>query len=179
MKQLKLWLTDPECGNFCIGGAGSEAWGDLYRESELPSLRRLLLKLLKSLNLFGKLKHPQNRADLVAPSPHQNIDTVTRWIGDVLIPIWDHITSHIAQEGILIYSTSLLKHAFKSQQIRPESRAGSVEDAPTLGEKNTTKEEIEDIRIVSHQLFVSSVSQVSLRYLWIHLYLLKANPLFP
>src|SRR5207244_3480725 len=70
MKQLKLWLTDPECGNFCIGGAGSEAWGDLYRESELPSLRRLLLKLLKSLNLFGKLKHPQNRADLVAPSPH-------------------------------------------------------------------------------------------------------------
>jgi len=30
VESLRVWITRPDCGNYCIGGAGSHAWGDLH-----------------------------------------------------------------------------------------------------------------------------------------------------
>jgi hypothetical protein len=76
-----------DCGNLCIGGQGSEAWGDLYApENELEPFPTRIKRLLRSI--FWARNPPPKKRDLVATHPHRNIDGFTRWIEDEWIPFY-------------------------------------------------------------------------------------------
>ena len=77
----------PDCGNQCIGGMGSEAWGNLYKPQEArKSLPQRTLLLLRSI--FWPRKTPPNKLDLVSARPHQKVDGLTRWVAYEWIPFY-------------------------------------------------------------------------------------------
>ncbi|RYP48198.1 hypothetical protein DL768_005858 [Monosporascus sp. mg162] len=135
MKQLVEWLRNPKCGNFCISGPGSQAWGDLYQKNKPPSFGQLLRKLLASLDPFGKLKEPRTREDLVVPRPHKTVDGLTRWIEDEVVPVWD-----------ALWPT-------KEETIEGKPATSKTEDSST--EKNKQEEE-QDARIANVKCYPES-----------------------
>jgi len=87
VESLQAWLSRPDCGNFCIGGQGSKAWGDLHERPKDPDPFPTLIKRLL-LSIFWASNPPPKKLDLVATQPYRNIDSFTRWIEDEWIPFY-------------------------------------------------------------------------------------------
>jgi hypothetical protein len=84
---LRVWLKKATAGNYCIGGKGADAWGDLYAPEENPkSLLQHFLLVLR--NFFRAQRGIPNRPDLVAIRPLPQMDRFSRWIADDLIPFF-------------------------------------------------------------------------------------------
>lgn len=87
IEELRKWIKRPEYGNYCIGGHGSDAWGDLYSKEKLPDpLMQRIWLLLRSI--FWPPKAPPNTLDLVSTRPLRNIDGLTRWVQQKWIPFY-------------------------------------------------------------------------------------------
>jgi len=87
VENLRIWLMRPECGNDCIGGKGSDAWGDIYDAEKDPKpLSRRILLLLRSI--FWPRKESPNKLDLVSARPYQKVDGLTRWVAQEWIPFY-------------------------------------------------------------------------------------------
>lgn len=98
VESLRAWISRPDCGNFCIAGRGSEAWGDLYERPDDPDpfskrIKRLLL------SIFWVHDSPPKKPDLVATHPHRNIDGFTRWIEDEWIPFYHGCRTSMNEKG--------------------------------------------------------------------------------
>ncbi|TVY81533.1 hypothetical protein LSUE1_G006740 [Lachnellula suecica] len=94
MKSLRMWLRNPDAGDFCISGTGEQdTWGALYdEEAEEPFLFRQFLTLLGRL-LWPK---PPEKGDwdLVATRPPRKIDGFTRWVADEFVPFHHNVSQY-------------------------------------------------------------------------------------
>ncbi|KAI8623903.1 hypothetical protein F5Y19DRAFT_343177 [Xylariaceae sp. FL1651] len=116
MENLTQWIASPEGGNFCVGGDGSQAWGDLYYIKPPETLGQYLRKLVQSLKPGRSSTHLQFENDLVAPHPPRNIDRATRWIEDQVVPTYQHISQRFSQRFPYFFRKS-------SEDSRPKGDA--------------------------------------------------------
>ncbi|KAI3316516.1 hypothetical protein HD806DRAFT_517345 [Xylariaceae sp. AK1471] len=141
MEQLTKWIEAPALGNFCIGGDGSSAWGKPSENPTLrPSLRYLCYKAMTSLIPFGKTRQSDIRADLVVPTPLRDIDRVTRWVKDEVIPIVHRLKGN------------------DSVQEETELGTRGIEDGPSSTEKSSERKLQEDERIRNVKPYPDSIT---------------------
>jgi len=87
VEELRKWIRRADLGNYCIGGAGSDAWGKLENpEKRRKSLMEQVVQLLRSI--FWPQRASPSRPDLVSTLPHRNMDGLTRWIHKEWIPVY-------------------------------------------------------------------------------------------
>jgi hypothetical protein len=87
VQALRTWITRPDCGNYCIGGAGSGAWGSLYEPKADPkSFWQVCKTLLRGIFGWKRLDLP--KFDLVATHPQQKVDALTHWIFQEWLPFY-------------------------------------------------------------------------------------------
>nr|CDP32742.1 Putative isoleucyl-tRNA synthetase [Podospora anserina S mat+] len=132
MRQLVKWLQDEDHGNMTVQGVGSEIWGDQQKKPEPPPLRQQFMNLIS----FWNKTEPPTRADLVAPRWRKDVDGLTRWLAEELIPFREAVKnphkreaddseSTAGQEGSEKTSTNHVEDADKEAQKR-RSRTDNV-----------------------------------------------------
>jgi hypothetical protein len=88
VESLRTWLKRSPCGNYCISGAGSMAWGDpCDPEEDIPLAKRFLL-FLRSMFWTPIRNAPTRKLDLVTTCPPQKVDGFTRWIVSEWMPLY-------------------------------------------------------------------------------------------
>jgi hypothetical protein len=86
IKNFVQWLTSPDAGNFCIGGMGSDVWGNLYARPKEPQSR-----MERILSIFRTWKDPKSNLDLVAIRPPPKLDGFTRWVVNDFAPVFHRL----------------------------------------------------------------------------------------
>jgi len=88
VESLRTWLKRSPCGNYCISGAGSTAWGDPCDSEEDILLSKRFLLFLRSMFWTPTRNEPTRKLDLVTTCPPQKADGFTRWIVNEWIPLY-------------------------------------------------------------------------------------------
>lgn len=128
MRQLVKWLQDEDHGNMTVQGVGSEIWGDQQKKLEPPPLRQQFMNLIS----FWNKTEPPTRADLVAPRWRKNVDGLTRWLAEELIPFREAVKNPHKREADDSESTA-------GQEGSEKTSTNHVEDADKEAQKRRSR----------------------------------------
>jgi hypothetical protein len=78
VESLRVWLKRANMGAYCISGAGSDVWGDLYKPEDDISFDDRCRNFLKSI--IGGNTSQNTKFDLVSTHPRQQEDGLTHWL---------------------------------------------------------------------------------------------------
>jgi hypothetical protein len=115
VESLRTWLK--RTGG-SIKGPGADTWGDLTRQSPEPkSLRRQFLHILRDL-----AKPKTNDSDLIVPRPEYQVDAITQWMTNDLIPFYNSLKNSDEEAGSKGAENEQLK--FSASSFRSERGTG-------------------------------------------------------